>query len=255
MSDDTRRLNEARFTLTAEQYAASQAATRLSQDEALFRLTSPAPDDRALDVACGPGNLLAGLAPRIQHAVGLDATMAMLQEARRRPREGGVLSLVHGAAEHLPFPDGAFSLVVSTSALHHMRDPRVVLAEMARVCRAGGRVAIGDLVGAEDDGRRARQNAIERLRDPGHVELYSPTGLTIMLTSAGLVPTDRVDGEVPRELDEWCRIARTPPDAAEQVRRMLLATQPGDLAGMNVVETGGEVRFRHRWVIIAARKP
>jgi SAM-dependent methyltransferase len=255
MSRDARRANEARFTATARQYVASGIAERHAQHEALRRLAAPAQDDALLDVACGPGALLEAFGPLVRCAVGLDLTMAMLAEARRRRREGGRLFLVRGEAERLPFGDGAFSLVVSTWAVHHFGDPRRVLDEMVRVCRSGGRVAVGDLVGSEDDGKRALQNEIERLRDPAHVEMLSAGGLQRLLASAGLAPAGRAGGELMRDLDEWCRISGTPPEAARRVRRMLLDTQPGDLAGMAPAAQGDRVRFVHRWAIATGRKP
>ncbi|HYM70670.1 MAG TPA: class I SAM-dependent methyltransferase [bacterium] len=252
VSGDARRTNEARFTQTAAQYAASRIGARQVQSEALLRLTAPRSDDLALDVACGPGALLAALAPRIRLAIGLDLTMAMLREARSRIGRGDTVSIVRGAAERLPFPDGTFSLVTCTWAFHHFGAPAEVLGEMVRVSARGGRVAIGDLVGAEDDAARARQNAIERLRDPAHVELRSPSGLRALMVAAGLNPTAMEGGTEPREVGEWCRLSDTPPDVARQVREMLIASQPGDLAGMSPAIIDGQVRFVHRWVIVTA---
>lgn len=255
MTVDPRRVNEARFTQTAREYAASRIPLRREQSEALLRLMDPTPADRLLDVACGPGALLSVFAPHVRQVVGLDLTMAMLREARTRHRDGGALSLVRAEAERMPFPDGAFTLVVTTWTVHHFGDPRRVIEEMVRVCRPGGTVAIEDLVGAEDDATRARQNEIERLRDPAHVELLSPRGLRSLVISAGLAPVGQADGLIDREFDDWCRIAGTPPDVARRVRGMLLRTRPGDLGEMSPVEVDGQIRFRHRWVVLVARRP
>jgi len=252
MSGEVRRVNAAQFTRTAARFASGRVSERIRQSEALFRLASPQPDDLALDVACGPGALLAALAARTRHAVGLDLAMAMLDEARGR---SPVSPLVQGVAEQLPFADGAFSLVTCTWAVHHFDDPARVLGEIARVCRPGGRVAIGDSVGSEDETKRARHNAIERLRDPAHVEMRSPSGLRALLIGAGLAPTGTAGGTESRDLEEWCGVAATPPDAAGRVREMLLATQPGDLAGMAPVTEGGRIGFTHHWVIIVSERP
>jgi ubiquinone/menaquinone biosynthesis C-methylase UbiE len=258
-ADDARRVNEERFGRTARQYAASRVAQRHAEIEALRRLAAAGPDDVFLDVACGPGVLLATFAPLVRLAVGLDLTPAMLQQARDRmasqsARGAGAAFLVRGQGERLPFADRRFSLVCSTSAVHHFGDPRLVLHEMARVCRSGGRVVIADLVGSEDDARRARQNAIERLRDPAHVEMLSASGLAGLLASCGLVPRDRAEGAIERELGEWFRVADTPSGVGRRVREMLLETRPGDLAGMAPRVEGDEVRFVHRWAIVAAVK-
>lgn len=255
MTGDPRRLNEARFTQTARQYAASRIALRREQSEALVRLMKPTPADRLLDVACGPGALLSVFAPRVHYAVGLDLTMAMLHEARARFQEGGGVGLVRAEAERIPFSDGAFTLVATTWAVHHFGDPRRVIVEMVRVCRPGGAVAVEDLVGDEDDATRARQNEIERLRDPAHVGMLSARGLRALLTSAGLTPVGEADGHIDREFDEWCQISGTPPEAARRIRAMLLQAPPGDLGDMSPLPGDGRIRFRHRWVLLVARKP
>lgn len=256
-----RRLNEARFTATAQSYASSHVAVRREETEALIRLAAPAPADRALDVACGPGTVLLALAPFVRHAVGVDLTAAMLEQARKRVRDAssaspaGPVSLVRGAAERLPFRDRAFSLVVNTYALHHFGDPRLVVREIARVTGSGGRVIIADLVGSEDERARALQNEIERLRDPSHMGIESAGRIAGLLEGEGFTVTGRAEGSHNRELGEWLRLAHTPADRAALVRTRLLESLPGDRAGMTVSVEGETVRFVHRWAIVAARKP
>jgi ubiquinone/menaquinone biosynthesis C-methylase UbiE len=257
MSSESQRLNRERFGRTAEQFAASAATRDLSQVNSLVELAAVSKADRLLDVACGPGRLLAAVAPRVEFAVGVDLTLEMLVIARtQRPGEGAhPPGLVLGEGERLPFRDGAFTLVATTLAIHHFGDPRRVAGEMARVCRPGGRVAVSDLVGPADDAKRALANEIERLRDPSHVEALSGAGLEALLTSQGLVVTGRASGSLAREFKEWCRIAGTPPEVAARVRALLLETQPGDRAGMAPVMVGEEVRFRHNWMNLVAVKP
>ena len=252
MTDETRRINQARFTRSASEYAASRVTARREQIEALMALASPAAHDRVLDVACGPGALLATLAPRVRRTVGLDLTPAMLQLARAAAPKAWC---VRGAAERLPFDDGAFSLVVCTWAFHHFASPPRVLREMTRVCAPGGRVVVGDLVGSEDDAARARQNAVERLRDPAHVELDSGSGLARLLGAAGLAVRGTTNGEEARDLEEWCRMAGTPPEVADRLRSMLLAGASGELAWMSPSDVDGRLVFVHRWAMVRATKP
>ncbi|HKX18046.1 MAG TPA: methyltransferase domain-containing protein [bacterium] len=260
-SADARRLNEARFTATARSYASSRVTVRREENDALLRLAAPARADRVLDVACGPGTLLLEFAPFVRHAVGVDLTAAMLEQAGKRVRDAsstgptGRVSLVRGAGERLPFPDGVFSLAVNAYALHHFGEPRRVLHEITRVVRAGGRVIISDLVGSENVQARALQNEIEHLRDPSHMGVESARGIAALLEGQGLTVIGGAEGSQHRELGEWLRLAHTPPDRAALVRARILESLPGDRAGMTVSVDGEIVRFMHRWAIVAARKP
>jgi SAM-dependent methyltransferase len=251
---EVRRRSERRFTATARDFAKSKAVRDLTQLESLLGLVAAASHDVLLDVACGPGRLLAIFAPHVRRAVGLDLTMAMLRIAAEQPYVGAPVGLVRGEGEHLPFRDETFTVVTTTLAVHHYENPRRVFDEMLRVCRHGGKVAVGDIVGADDDARRARQNEIERLRDPSHVEVFSVPGLETMLTSAGLVPLGRAQGIAAREIKEWCRIAHTPPAAAALVRKRLIESREDDGAGMQVVLHDDEVRFNHHWLNLVCRR-
>ena len=256
MSSTSHRLNRERFSQTAELFAANRAVGRLSHLDSLLHLAAPGPGDLLLDVACGPGRLLATFAPHVRMAVGLDLTLEMLRIARRLSVEGArPLGLVLGEGERLPFPDRTFTLVTTTLAIHHYGEPRRVIEEMVRVCRPGGRIAVGDTVGSPDEAKRARQNEIERLRDPSHVEALSPSSLEALLIACGLAITGVASGSVVRELDEWCRVAGAPPEVAARVRVLLLDTRAGDLAGMAPMLVGEELRFRHTWMNIVGRRP
>ncbi|HLW58411.1 MAG TPA: class I SAM-dependent methyltransferase [bacterium] len=257
MDPRIRRLNEERFSRTAEVFAASGVIGRLSEIDTLLRLTAPTSADLLLDVACGPGRLLRAFVPHVRMAVGLDLTMKMLGIVRREPgaRPPAALQVVRGEGERLPFRDRAFTIVSTTMAIHHFADPRRVLDEMVRVCRGAGRIAVGDLVGSADDAARARQNEIERLRDPSHVEVRSPAGLEALVTACGLTITGRASGVQVRELGEWCRLAATPDEVVPRLKEMLRRSAEGDRAGMQPALVGGEWRFRHHWLTLVASKP
>jgi SAM-dependent methyltransferase len=94
---------------------------------------------RLLDAACGPGILAAAAAARGARVTGLDLAEGMLAEARRRHPE---IEFVHGDVEQLPFPDGSFDAAVAAFVVNHLPRPESGAAELARVVRAGGSVAL-----------------------------------------------------------------------------------------------------------------
>ncbi len=102
-------------------------------------------DDDVLDVGCGSAGFLQQVATHARYVAGLDASEIQLGLARQRLRDridGGTAELVSGDAEALPWQDGRFSAVASLNCLKFVSDPDRALAEMHRVLRAGGRVAV-----------------------------------------------------------------------------------------------------------------
>ncbi len=130
----------------------------------------PLRDDMiVLDVACGAAHASEPVAPFVRHVVGVDITHALLTLAA--PRVPANVSLVEGNAEVLPLRDAVFDIVCCRSSLHHFADPRRAVAEMARVCKPGGRVVLFDLVAPSDD-VRDRFDHVHRLLDPSHVRTF-----------------------------------------------------------------------------------
>ena len=95
---------------------------------------------RALDVGCGPGALVAELVTRLGPS-GVSAVDPSEQfVAAARGRNPGV-EVRQASAESLPFPDGGFDAALAQLVVHFMSDPVAGLREMARVTRPAGVVA------------------------------------------------------------------------------------------------------------------
>jgi len=95
-----------------------------------------------LDLGCGTGRHALWLAAAGAVVTAVDFSEGMLQEARRKPGGGAVRFLVHDLHQPLPFPAGAFDLVVSGLVLEHLRDLDAFFAEARRVLREGGRAVV-----------------------------------------------------------------------------------------------------------------
>jgi ubiquinone/menaquinone biosynthesis C-methylase UbiE len=100
--------------------------------------------ERVLDIACGTGNT--ALMARAREAVvtGVDLTPELLAVARKRAADAGYgdITWKEGDAENLPFPDGAFDVVVSSCGLMFAPDQQKAAKEVARVTSKDGRIAI-----------------------------------------------------------------------------------------------------------------
>lgn len=102
------------------------------------------PGERVLDLGCGTGKLGRAVGPRAV-VVGVDLSRRMLERARHF--HGRALHLVQGSAVRLPFRAGAFDAAGSAFVLRNVDDLPAALAELARVVRPGGRVALLDITG------------------------------------------------------------------------------------------------------------
>lgn len=101
------------------------------------------PGQIVLDVATGSGNGALAAARRGCVARGVDPLPAWLERARERARAERLRARFQlGGADAIPFPDAAFDVVLSVFGVMFAPDPRQVMAELLRVCRPGGTVAL-----------------------------------------------------------------------------------------------------------------
>lgn len=104
-----------------------------------------APGARVLDVACGTGNLSFPAADAGAIVTGVDIAPNLLATARAQAAAVGLnIQFDEGDAEALPYADAAFDEVVTMFGAMFAPQPQLVAAEMARVCRPGGRVAMAN---------------------------------------------------------------------------------------------------------------
>lgn len=97
--------------------------------------------DELLDVAAGTGNVALAAAGAGACVTALDLTPELLAAGRARAGADRV-TWVEGDAEHLPFPAGSFDLVASCFGVMFAPDQQSAVAELVRVCRPGGRIAV-----------------------------------------------------------------------------------------------------------------
>lgn len=96
---------------------------------------------RILDVGCGNGAVTHDLCLLTRGGVtAVDRDPSMVAAARLRLEDAPNVEVREADAHRLPFPDGAFDLVVSNLLFMWVREPQAVALEMARVTSAGGRV-------------------------------------------------------------------------------------------------------------------
>jgi SAM-dependent methyltransferase len=113
-----------------------------SIEHCVLRL-NPRPGERILDLSTGTGWTSRVVARRGAMVIGVDIAPDLLDAARAKANEEMLpIDYQLGDAEDLPFEDGAFDAVVSTVGIMFASRPDAAAAELARVCRAGGRIAL-----------------------------------------------------------------------------------------------------------------
>ncbi|HTS51208.1 MAG TPA: class I SAM-dependent methyltransferase [Bryobacteraceae bacterium] len=100
---------------------------------------------RVLDVACGTGNLAIPAARKGASVTGVDIAANLLDQARQRAAADNLeISFEEGDAEELPYPDAEFDVVMSMFGAMFAPQPQLVAAELSRVCRPGGTIAMAN---------------------------------------------------------------------------------------------------------------
>ena len=243
------------FTRQAAQFASSRALHNEAALKLLVEAAAPRATDLALDVACGPGSVVAALAERVARAEGIDATPAMLEEAKTLAAAKGLTNVAWhlGNVEALPFAAQCFDIVSCRFALHHFQEPPRAFAEMLRVCREGGRIVLCDGLAADDPAKAAAFNAMERFRDPSTVEFRTLAFLRGLFALAGLPEPEARFYGVPFDLETM--VARSFPlnDDRAGLRAMLEASVEGDALGLGAHRKDGTAWFAYPAAVLVAR--
>ena len=204
------------------------------------------PDDVVLDVACGAGHVSEQLAPHVRQVVGIDLTLELLEVGAQRLHDAGIRNVLlqRGDAADLPFVDESFDVVVCRVSLHHFDDIAASLSEMARVCRAGGRVAIDELVppAGADAETRARFDEVHRLLDSSHAHaLPLDELLALCETRIGAVSELRVNDPAVIPVD---LIVTDASDRAALDRALRDELSGGPATGLEVTMVDGAVNIQ-----------
>lgn len=246
------------FTTQAQAFAANPWVTdegRIRRLVSAARLTG---SERVLDIATGPGYIAEAFAAGAREVVGVDLTEAMLAIGKQRTEGRGISNVSFRAADvqNLPFENGAFDVVVSRLALHHLLEPLEVLREMARVSRAGGKVVVEDIYASEHPERAAYQDRWEILRDPSHVRTLALSELLRLFRDVG-VETDFVStaDDLTPDVERWLATTQTTEERSAQIRRLLEEDRLQDLSGTRPFQDAtGRLCFHARTAILAGRK-
>lgn len=246
------------FTTQAPAFAATPWVNDERRIRRLVMAAQLAGKERVLDVATGPGFIAEAFAGTAREVIGVDLTDAMLQIARERTSRRGIANVSFQCADgnQLPFDQAQFDAAVCRLALHHVTSPGRMLREMARVTRPNGLVLIEDIYASEHPERAAFQDRWETLRDASHVRTLPLSELLLLFRAAQLEVTSVATYEdLTPEVERWLTTTQTPPERADEVRRLLEEDMHHDRSGARPFRDGtGKLCFHARTAIVAGRR-
>lgn len=220
MHDAVRR----RFAGTAETVADETARRQADLAERVRRFVDPSGGERALDAGCGAGALALALAPHVREVVGVDVVPELLEQARRLAAGHDNVTFAEGDISALPFERAEFDLAGTMRTLHHVRRPELVVAELTRVTRLGGRILVVDQIAPADPLVAIELDRFERARDDTHTRLLPDVDMRHLFEANGLVLLRSEIVREERELERYFELAGCAGDARERARGLA----PGD---------------------------
>jgi hypothetical protein len=206
----------------AEAYRQSPGHREGADLDLLVEWCEPGLGVKALDVATGGGHVARRLREAGCQVVTLDPSPGMQAD-------------VLAPAEHIPFDDGAFDVVVTRIAPHHFEDISAAVAELERV--SNRLVVVEDTLYSSE-----RHEQAEKLRDPMHVRNYTEDEWRDFLTGAGLEVEQVECFEKEHPLEEWLARTGCEGEEAERVRELLADRMTAD--GSAWVDTKLVIRAR-----------
>jgi ubiquinone/menaquinone biosynthesis C-methylase UbiE len=216
-------------------------------------------DQIVLDVACGAAHASEAAAAHVRQVVGVDLTPALLNAGAKRLAERGVRNVLlqEANAARLPFASASFDLVFCRAAVHHFAEPAAQVSEMARVCRAGGRVVLLDMI-APSAVVRARFDALHREIDPSHASCLLEDELAELLSRCvGARATTRRSRSAPRSFEIFEHQSATArPEALARVKAELGDEAAGGSAtGFEPVLVNGALHVHLTTAVASAVRP
>jgi SAM-dependent methyltransferase len=227
-----------RFAASAPLMAEQTASGAGALGDRVARFARLEGTERVLDAGTGTGTLALGLAPHAGEVVGVDLVPELLVEARRLASGSENVSFVEADVLALPFERESFDLAASSRTLHHVGRPGLLISELTRVTRPGGRVLLIDQLASHDPLESMAHDRIERLRDPSHTRTLSDQDIRSLLDANSLVLDRSETSREERDLDRFLDLGAChgPPREAvlQEVERLV---ERGDRAGIDLRRT------------------
>jgi ubiquinone/menaquinone biosynthesis C-methylase UbiE len=184
------------YRVAAQEERAAALELRVQQLLAPFDGT-----EWAIDSGCGAGALAFALAPFVEKVIGVDLSEELVAAGNELAPAN--CELLIGDSTALPYEYGSFDIAGCMRVLHHATRPELVVSELARVTRPGGRILIVDQLGSVDPVVSAETDRFEQARDPSHVRLLPDQDIRFLLDANDLEVLSNETTRERRDLERY----------------------------------------------------
>lgn len=211
------------------------------------------------DVGCGTGHTALAFTKEASHLVGVDPAPEMLHAFKKLASDRGVDVVVNKSfSESIDIQNNSFDLVITRLASHHFINIQKSIAEMHRITKPDGYLAIIDLEGSEDDEIDEFNHALEILHDPTHVRSYKPSVWKSMVEATGMdvVAFFPRQKEAPNgvPIKRWCEIAASGSLAEQKIRDLLSSAPQTYLDELMIKKRSNEFFIPVKVTVLLAKK-
>jgi ubiquinone/menaquinone biosynthesis C-methylase UbiE len=212
---------------------------------------------QVLDVATGAGHAAKLFAPVVKQVTAFDLTEQMLETAKAFIRKNGFdnVAFVHGDAEHMPFADEQFDIVVCRIAAHHFPGVTAFVSEASRVLRPGGCLLLIDNVAPEQAAYDQFYNEVEKVRDPSHFRAWKKSEWINLVEHAGLNVELMTAFPKTFKFQSWCDRMDVAEENRQQLEQDFVQASPELQQHFHIeVQDGRLITFRGQAILLRARK-
>jgi SAM-dependent methyltransferase len=239
-AQDQAELASRQFGSQADSYVQSRVHAEGDDIAELAQLANRVPAAKVLDLGCGGGHVSYAAARNAAQVTAYDLSADMLAAVNREAaaRDLANIETCQGPAEHLPFADASFDVVLCRFSAHHWHDVRAGLREAKRVLKAGGVVGFADAIAPEVAVLDTFLQTFEMLRDPSHVRDYSTAEWIGFAAEAGFKTTALTRRRLPLDYAAWIGRMRTPPVFSAAIRDLQSAVSDPVRQHFEIAEDG-----------------
>ena len=176
------------------------------------------------------------------------------EQARRLQAEKRLANISWSVGDilPLPYPDDHFSIVLTRYSLHHFVKPSLVLEEMRRVCKPGGKVMAADV--ALPPEKVAAYDHLEKLRDPSHTHALTLPEFETLFAGSGLENIQRGSYGVELELEQQLKASFPEPGDEEKIRAIFRSDLHENRLGVEARLEGDAIHYSVPIAIFVGQK-